>query len=113
MALIIPAVLRVHGAADRLACANNLKQIGMALHRFHDTAGRFPPLLERSVDSLTSWITMVMPFLGQPDDSPFASQIPTLQCPADPNVAGTGVWIDASMIANDMGLTSYLAILME
>src|SRR5207253_846448 len=66
-----------------------------------------------SVPNFTSWISVLMPFLGQPNSDSFASQVPTLQCPADPNVAGCGVWIDASMTANGMALTSYLGALRE
>jgi prepilin-type processing-associated H-X9-DG protein len=112
LVLLIPAIVQVHGAADRVGCAHNLKQVGAALHNCHDVTGRFPALNEDSVEGF-SWISVLMPFLGQPDNTPFASQIPILQCPADPNAAGCGVWIDASMTPNVMGLTSYLAILKQ
>jgi len=67
IALLLPAVRTSPGAARRSQCSNNLKQIALALHEYHDTYGSFPPAY--TVDSagkpLHSWRTLILPYMEQ------------------------------------------------
>jgi prepilin-type N-terminal cleavage/methylation domain-containing protein/prepilin-type processing-associated H-X9-DG protein len=66
--LLLAAVQQVRGAAMRAQCQNNLKQIGLALHDYHDVHGSFPPaLVEDMADPYPyfSWMARILPFLEQ------------------------------------------------
>ena len=67
VALILPAIQQAREAARRSTSKNNLKQIGLALHNYHDTHGCFPPggVIRDDDTALHGWLTMLMPYLDQ------------------------------------------------
>lgn len=69
IALIIPAVQRIRAASDRLSCQNNLRQIGLALHSYHNAQRQFPPgiasLQRQPTMAFVSWNARILPFLEQ------------------------------------------------
>jgi hypothetical protein len=66
-ALLLPAVQKVREAANRTKTSNNLKQIALAMHHYHDTFGTFPlpAITDRSGKPLLSWRVALLPFLGE------------------------------------------------
>lgn len=67
IALLLPAVQKVREAANRAQSANNMMQIGLAFHNYHDTYKSFPPAVVYSQDGkpLYSWRVLILPFLGE------------------------------------------------
>lgn len=62
--LLLPAVQKAREAASRIKCANNLKQIGLAMHNYHDTHKTLPPSRQAISESL-SWAWLILPQLEQ------------------------------------------------
>lgn len=72
VALLLPAVQQAREAARRTQCKNNLKQMGLALHNYHDTFSIFPmgftdviPGNTELTNSGWSWMTMILPYVEQ------------------------------------------------
>jgi prepilin-type N-terminal cleavage/methylation domain-containing protein len=62
IALLLPAVQAAREAARRTQCQNNLKQIALAVHNFHDTYKWYP---HSRRDTRETWAVMIMPFMEQ------------------------------------------------
>jgi len=103
IALLLPAASRGREPARRTQCRNNLNQIGLALHNYHDVYNAFPPAYTVDADGkpLHSWRTLILPYLDQallynsldlskPWDDPAnsalltAAKVSTFACPSSP-----------------------------
>jgi len=109
IALLLPAVQQAREAARRTQCRNHMKQIGLAMHNYHD-AHRVFPYGNRDAGNTTrrreTWMQMILPFIDQANlynsymaaDPAFNWQhapsaravIPALVCPSNPTVAMQG-----------------------
>jgi prepilin-type N-terminal cleavage/methylation domain-containing protein/prepilin-type processing-associated H-X9-DG protein len=105
VALLLAAVQKVRSEADQLSCANNLKQIGLALHSYHASYHRFPPggITEGpccKTRSKATWTILILPYLEEQalyqrydfnrfnedpsNDSVRKSLVSVYLCPSDP-----------------------------
>jgi prepilin-type N-terminal cleavage/methylation domain-containing protein/prepilin-type processing-associated H-X9-DG protein len=103
MALLIPAVQKVREAASRAMCANNLKQLGIAMHNFHGQSKKLPSGDFNDVNYGPSAVVSLLPYVDQKairdlyimtgvsgaspgtasNDIAGAIRIPLLICPSD------------------------------
>jgi prepilin-type N-terminal cleavage/methylation domain-containing protein/prepilin-type processing-associated H-X9-DG protein len=128
--LLLPAVQKVRESAARLKCQNNQKQIGLALHNYHDVNGYFPTntwvMYGPSQSVRTNWSWHLMPYieqdnllriidlqigLGGPNwqavnGTAFRTVLPTFQCPSDVGGVVTGVDFNGNAISNYAGCFS-------
>ena len=70
--LLLPAIQKVREAANRMGCANNLKQLALAAHNHHGARGKFPtgvhpvdPMADGRYANGTTWRIELFPYLEQ------------------------------------------------
>src|SRR5438132_1525271 len=63
--LLLPAVQKVRAAANRMKCTNNIKQLALALHAFHDVHGTFPKCTNLGDLTSVSWHALILPYMEQ------------------------------------------------
>ena len=115
-ALVVPAVQKVREAAARMKSSNNLKQIGLAIHAYHDALGHMPQdIVDKNGKPILSWRVAILPYLEQnalynqfkldePWDS--ANNKPLSQAMIKTFVSPNGAFPDKP----EFGLTHYLAV---
>jgi prepilin-type processing-associated H-X9-DG protein len=122
LALFLPAVVRAQDEARRNSCKNNLKQLGLAMHNYHDVYAMFPPGWVEKKDGadegpFTGWGAAILPYIDQAplyerisfdafentDAKVFKTVIDVYRCPSDPMVALNplrGKWATSSYSGN-------------
>ena len=107
IALLLPAVQAAREAARRMSCSNNIRQLALAVHNFHDTHDRYPcfywdPLSDARNLQQSSFLVFLLPYFEQSavyDNMPSGmapyrsskQRIASLLCPSDSNVSVRGV----------------------
>lgn len=112
--LIMPAVQRAREAANRSSCSNNLKQITLAFHQYHDSYGTLPP--SRLDQGYATWAVLILPFIEQQNaydawnlndlyydqnDAARLAPIPTYLCPTRRTVATLPQFSTAGDVRSD------------
>src|SRR5713226_8002975 len=94
--LLVPAVQKVREAAQRMQCQNNVKQLVLACHNFHDTNGVLPPWATATTTEYGSAHFLLLPYIEQDNLYRQANGISfnvrtaavkTFTCPTDPTVS--------------------------
>jgi prepilin-type N-terminal cleavage/methylation domain-containing protein/prepilin-type processing-associated H-X9-DG protein len=107
ISLLLPAVQKIRESAARMQCSNNLKQIGLALHNYHDAARSFPPGYVSAFDSAGDdtgpgwgWAALILPHMEQ--QPLYASLQFALPIEAPANAAGRVAAVKPYLCPSDL-----------
>ncbi len=64
MALLLPAIQKVREAANKMTCASNLRQLGIAFHNYHNDHNNFPPA-RIARNQFATWAVVILPYVEQ------------------------------------------------
>lgn len=109
IALLLPAVQQARESARRTQCKNNMKQIGLALHNYHDTFSTLPPGAIQdftgNAQNEASWISMILPGLDQTplyNRANFSSCFGCTAAPGNPSYEITSPTIPMMLCPSDV-----------
>ena len=98
LGLLLPAVQKVREAAARMSCTNNLKQVGLALHSYHDTNKSFPSGYVSAYDSNGNdtgpgwgWASLILPYMEQDNLYNAIQFTQNIEAPANSSVRVTPI----------------------
>ena len=111
IALLLPAVQQAREAARRTQCRNNMKQLGIAIHNYHDTFTRFP-IGEQNPVFRMNWRFSLLPYLDQAPmfnkcDTSYASVLSGVGGFASAGGSGYGVGTGANAILKNWSMPGY------
>ncbi|WP_439629371.1 DUF1559 domain-containing protein [Gemmata sp.] len=109
--LLLPAVHRIREAAARAKCQNNLKQIGLAIHNYHDARGALPPGGDtyvsgsNAVPNKPNWAAVILPYLEQQNVLNSYTEVPDLGVTAPVNAGFVATKVQAYLCPSDPAST--------
>ncbi len=115
IALLLPVVQGDREPRRRPQCRNNLKQIGLALHNYHDKYGELPPAYTVDADGqpLHSWRTLLLPYLDRKDLYDRIDLTIPWNAPENAAVFENETWLQCPTAKLSGSETTYLAIVTE
>jgi prepilin-type N-terminal cleavage/methylation domain-containing protein len=124
LSLLLPTIQKIREAANKCTCQNNLKQLALAVHAYHDQFRHLPPARDDPgfFTDKRGWLWRLLPFIDQKDlqdytldDISFmlysATSVPSLLCPSDPRDLTADFSGTSWAMTGTFGVTSYCGVI--